>query len=74
MRPSPVDPKAFFAEFYGSKAARDGSVIRRKIRDVDRLVGRDAFLNEAARRGFPVFENAGQFIVMCNNEPVRRVR
>jgi len=25
------------------------------------------------RRGFAVIENAGQFVIFCNREPVRRV-
>jgi hypothetical protein len=69
----PVTPQQFFAEFFGSRAAIRGEVVRRKVYDVERFVGRDVFLAEAARRGFPVVENAGQFVVFCNREPIRRV-
>jgi hypothetical protein len=69
----PITPAHFYARLFGSQAARDGAVIRRQIRDVERFVGREAFLAEMARRGFPVVENAGQFVVFCNNEPIRRV-
>ena len=55
------------------EAAREGGVIRRKVRDVERYVGREAFLDEMKRRGFPVVENAGQFVIFCNREPIRRV-
>lgn len=48
-------------------------MIRRKVRDVERFVGRDPFLDEMKRRGFPVVENAGQFVIFCNREPIRRV-
>ena len=48
-------------------------MIRRKVRDVERLVGRGLFLSELRRRGFSVVENAGQFVVFCNSEPVRFV-
>ncbi len=48
-------------------------MIRRQVRDVERYVGRDVFLAEIRRRGFTVLENAGQFIIICNQEPIRRV-
>lgn len=63
----------FFEKLFGSQAARNGAVIRRQVRDVERLVGRAAFLREMKLRGFPIVENAGQFVVFCNNEPVTRV-
>ena len=68
-----ASPEMFFATLFDSKAARDGAVVRRKVRDVERLVGRAAFLAELKRRGFTVVENAGQFVIFCNSEPVRRV-
>ena len=68
-----VTPEDFFAEVFGSRAARDGAVVRRKVRDVERIVGREVFLAEIRRRGYPAVENAGQFVVFCNQEPIRRV-
>ncbi|WP_430464546.1 hypothetical protein [Tabrizicola sp.] len=47
--------------------------MRRQVRDVERYYGRTEFLAEMKRRGFPVIENAGQFVVFCNNEPIRRL-
>ncbi len=64
---------AFFRELFGSRAARDGNIVRRKVKDVEFWIGREAFLNEVKRRGFRAYENAGQFIVFCNTEPLRRV-
>ncbi|GAB1362751.1 hypothetical protein MASR1M32_19870 [Rhodobacter sp.] len=58
---------------FSSQAAREGGVIRRKLRDVERFVGREVFLAEMQRRGFPVIENAGQFVIFCNREPIRRL-
>lgn len=69
----PFSTEGWFAHLFSSQAAREGSVIRRKVRDVDRFVGRDVFLAEMRRRGFPVVENAGQFVVFCNQEPIRRL-
>lgn len=58
---------------FTSQSAQAGGVIRRKVRDVERFVGREPFLDEMKRRGFPVVENAGQFVIFCNREPIRRV-
>ncbi len=63
----------FFRDLFGSRAARDGRIIRRQVKDVEFWIGRDAFLAEVQRRGFRAYENAGQFIVFCNQEPLRRV-
>ena len=78
-RPVPIlhrssPPEMFLAELFGSRAARDGAVVRRKVRDVEHVVGREAFLAEIERRGYAVIENAGQFVIFCNNEPLRRLR
>ena len=69
----PQTEDQFFGELFASKAARDGAVIRRQVRDVERYVGRGAFLSEIRRRGFAVIENAGQFVIFCNCEPVQIV-
>lgn len=63
----------FLLDLFSSQAACQGGVIRRKARDVERHVGRAPFLDEARRRGFTVLENAGQFVIFCNQEPIRRL-
>ncbi len=70
---APIRPDKFLLDLFSSQIAREGGVIRRKVRDVERFIGREPFLAEMRRRGFPVVENAGQFVVFCNNEPIRRV-
>lgn len=69
----PLSPEGWLRHLFVSQAALDGGVVRRKVRDVERYYGRSAFLQEMQRRGFPVIENAGQFVVFCNREPLRRV-
>lgn len=71
--PAPLSPDAWLTHLFSSQAAREGGVIRRQVRDIDRYLGRDAFLSEMRRRGYPVVENAGQFVIFCNQEPIRRV-
>lgn len=71
--PSPLSADAWIIDLFSSKAARQGSVIRRKLRDIERYVGVDRFLSELQRRGFHAVENAGQLIIFCNQEPIRLV-
>ena len=76
MRPLPehLTPEFWLAQFLGSGEARKGGVVKRQVRDVERLVGRTPFLMEAERRGFQVVENGRHFVVFCNRAPIRRVR
>jgi hypothetical protein len=71
--PAYLSADRWVSHLFTSQAAREGGVIRRKVRDVERFVGREAFLDEMKRRGFPVVENAGQIVVFCNREPIKRV-
>ncbi len=65
----PNTPQEWLRQMFSSKTAIDGGVVRRKVQDVERLVGRDAFLTLMRQRGFRVVENAGHFVVFCNAEP-----
>ena len=69
----PLSPDGWMRHLFASQAALDGGVVRRQVRDVERYYGRAAFLQEMQRRGFPVVENAGQFVIFCNREPVQRL-
>lgn len=74
MRPSPLSPDVWFTDLFRSKAAASGGVIRRASRDIERFVGREFFTRELERRGFQAIENAGQIIIFCNQEPIRRLK
>jgi hypothetical protein len=65
----PVTPEDWLNQMFGSKSAIEGGVVRRKVRDVERLVGRDRFLGLMRARGFRVVENAGHFVVFCSAGP-----
>lgn len=71
--PQYLSPETWLRHLFSSQAAQEGGVIRHKTRDIERYVGREAFLAEMQRRGFAVIENAGQFVIFCNREPVRRI-
>ncbi len=56
---------------FDAKAARDGGVVRRSRRDIDRILGMDRFLHELERRGFHAVQNGDQVVIFCNNQAVR---
>ncbi len=68
-----VAPAAWMRHMFAAKSAMDGGVVRRKVRDVERIVGRDAFEAEIRRRGFRAVENAGQYVIFCNRNSMRMV-
>ncbi len=68
-----IDPDHFYRHLFSSRAAWNGAVVRRQVRHVERYVGRTNYLDKTKRRGFPVIENDGQFVVFCNREPIRRL-
>jgi len=72
--PPHISPEAFLIHVFSAKAVRDGKIVRRSLRDIERYIGRDRFVKELHRRGFRAVENAGQMVIFCNREPVRIVR
>ncbi len=68
--PAPLSAETWMQHLFSSKAARNGAVIRRKTRDIERYVGRTGFEAELKRRGYHAVENAGQMVIFCNQEAV----
>ncbi|GHF67948.1 hypothetical protein [Seohaeicola zhoushanensis] len=73
MQGSPISPETWLRDLFLCKAVAEGHVIRRKRRDIERYVGMDRFTEEVQRRGFRALENRGQVLVICNQEPIRRL-
>ena len=69
-----ADPDLWLNELFSSKAARDGLVIRRQAKDIERFAGWERFTAELTRRGYRAFENCGQVVVFCNSAPIRPIR
>lgn len=65
-----LSPDRWMLQLFSSRAAREGGVVRRRKRDIERLVGMERFHMELRRRGFRAVENAGHVIVFCNRDPV----
>jgi len=68
-----LSSQQWLLQFFSSKAACEGGVIRRQMSDIERLVGLERFRDELHRRGFHAVENAGQIIVFCNQQPVQMI-
>jgi hypothetical protein len=69
--PIVITPDRWMVQLFSARAAAEGGVLRRKINDVERLIGRTRFIAEVSRRGFHLIENADQFIVICNRDPLK---
>ena len=72
--PEHLTSERWMAQLLSSGEARKGGIVKRQIRDVERIVGREDFAAEIERRGFQALENGRHFIVFCNDAPIRRVR
>ena len=69
--PPTLDPERWLQHLFASRAAIRGGGVRRKARDVERIVGWPRFRAELRRRGFRAAVNGGQVVVFCNAEPLR---
>ncbi|MBY0350439.1 N-(5'-phosphoribosyl)anthranilate isomerase [Tabrizicola sp.] len=72
--PEVISPERWIVHLFSARSVAEGGTVRRKVSDVERLIGRERFLQEVRRRGFRAVENAGQFIVFCNRDPVYLLR
>ncbi|MCR9109933.1 N-(5'-phosphoribosyl)anthranilate isomerase [Marivita sp. XM-24bin2] len=72
--PDHLTPELWLTQMLSSGEAQKGGVVKRQIRDVERLVGYDAFIAEVHRRGFQAVRNGRHYVVFCNDLPIRRVR
>ena len=72
--PIHIRPDDWLRSIFSARAVAEGGVIRRKTRDIERIVGRERFLAELDRRGYGAVENGGQTVIFCNREPVRVLR
>ena len=71
--PDFLERHAWMEHVFSAKAAQTGGVVRRRVRDVERIVGRELFRQELRRRGFRAIENNGHFVVFCNRAPLYRL-
>ncbi|MDQ2065056.1 N-(5'-phosphoribosyl)anthranilate isomerase [Xinfangfangia sp. CPCC 101601] len=68
--PAPISPERWIMQLFSAQTVAAGGIVRRQVRDVERLVGRERFLREVRRRGYRAIENGGYFVIFCNTDPV----
>lgn len=71
--PRTVDADRWIEHLFSARAAINGHVVRRKARDVERIVGWPRFRAELRRRGYSAVRNGAQVVVFCNAQPVYKV-
>ena len=71
--PDYLTPELWLEQVFSSGEVLKGGVVKRQIRDVERLCGREAFYAEIRRRGFQAVENGRHFVVFCDDRPICRV-
>lgn len=74
MLPDHLSPETWLNQVFSSAEAQRGGVVKRKIRDVERLVGYDMFIAAVQSRGYQAVRNGRHYVVFCNDLPIRRVR
>jgi hypothetical protein len=66
-----VSNEIWLQQVFSAEAARSGGVVRRKVADVERKIGRRAFELEVRQRGWHLLLCGGQYVVVCSREPIR---
>ncbi len=66
-------PEIWIDQVFAAKAVKSGGVIRRSVKLVEREIGRDRFVAEVQARKFHLLECGGQFVVVCNRNPIRMI-
>ncbi|WP_415921576.1 N-(5'-phosphoribosyl)anthranilate isomerase [Tateyamaria sp. SN6-1] len=69
--PDYLTPEAWLDQIFSAQSAMRGGVVRRRVKDVERLVGRPLFREELRKRGYRAIENNGNFVIFCNRAPLR---
>jgi hypothetical protein len=72
--PEYLTPELWLDQVFNSAEARRGGIVKRQVRDVERLVGRAVFVRELNRRGFRALQNGRHYVIFCNQHPLLVVR
>lgn len=75
LRPTPplAVNEAWLRHLFAAQAVQKAGVLRRAVADVEREVGRPAFVAEVKRRGFHLLEVGGQFVIICQPGALRLI-
>ncbi|MCP4822459.1 MAG: hypothetical protein GY883_25010 [Shimia sp.] len=56
---------------FSARVSERGGMVRRKIRDVEREIGRERLELEVRRRGWHMIETNRDIIILCDTSPFR---
>ncbi len=75
MAPSPVPPRQIHTDWldplFRAKSLRNRGVVRHKLSDLEREIGRDLLERQVRKRGLHMIESSGQLLTLCTSEPMR---
>ena len=69
----PIPNPSWAAAVFAAKASSRGGILRRAVRDVEREIGREAFIAEVQQCGLRLIVSGGQFIVICNQGQIKLI-
>ena len=67
----PYSSAAWARQIFDCTAARNGGIVRRSVRWVDKEIGRERLIAECRGRGFHLLECGDQFVIICNAGQLR---
>ncbi|MGB4829065.1 MAG: N-(5'-phosphoribosyl)anthranilate isomerase [Paracoccaceae bacterium] len=65
-----ISPQEWLRREFDTRAVTDGGTIRRKVADIERIVGCETLMSLMRELGFRAAENVGHFVIFCNADPV----
>jgi len=75
MQPSAhPTPDRFLAQIFDDGPSGDDRIVKRRVREVEEIVGRHDFVAALRSRGYRAVQNGGEFVIFCNHDPVVIVR
>ena len=60
-------------QIFRAKAAQTGGVVRRKVVDVEREIGRGALELEVRKRGFHLLRTRDDYLIICTSTPIQLI-
>lgn len=69
--PPPALGQDWLDQIFRARSAATGGVLRRRVADVEREIGRDRLELEVRRRGFHMIECGQHFVIICQSAPLR---
>jgi len=69
-----MSPYEFVNRIFEAKAARNGGVVRRKIKDVERYASLKYLIKEVDVRRFHLIRTGDQYVIICNMGELKLLR